>query len=81
NAPATGQTPNITSFTMLQSGAAQIKFAGIPGKSYLIQATTNIASPVWITIATNTAGTNGLFIFIDTDAPNYPSRYYRTAKP
>ena len=81
NAAGSGQTANITSFALQPDGSAKMKFAGIPGRNYLIQATTNIALPNWVTIATNTAGTNGLFIFIDNDAPNYPSRYYRTAQP
>jgi hypothetical protein len=81
NASPTGQTLNIASLIVQPGGAARLQFAGIPRRAYLIQAATNIVSPSWTTIATNTAGANGLFIFIDTDATNYPTRYYRTAAP
>lgn len=58
-----------------------VTFAGIPGRAYLVQAATNLVSPVWLTIATNTAGASGLFSFDDLDATNHPTRYYRSATP
>jgi hypothetical protein len=73
---------NITGMTVLGDGTAQIDFAGIPNRTYLIQAATNLTPVIsWTTIGTNTAGTNGLFEFIDLDATNFPTRYYRTAQP
>jgi autotransporter-associated beta strand protein len=73
---------NITSITTLTDGNKQMNFAGTPNRPYLIQATTNLAPPiVWATISTNTAATNGLFQYIDLNATNFDSRYYRTAKP
>ena len=39
----------------------------------IIQAATNLVSPNWISIYTNTPP----FTFIDTNAPNYSSRFYR----
>jgi len=60
-------------------GSKKITFAGIPGYNYIVQASTNITS--WIPVSTNTAGTNGLFIYIDSSAMNYPSRYYRSVSP
>lgn len=76
-----GQTLNIVSMAMQADGSAKLELVGIPGRNYLVQATTNLILPAWTTIATNAADTNGLFNFIDTNAPNYPARYYRTASP
>ncbi len=73
---------NLTGLTTLPNGSAQIGFAGIPGRSYLIQATTNLVPPItWTTLSTNVAGTNGLFQYIDLDATNFNARFYRTAQP
>jgi hypothetical protein len=68
--------------TTLGNGTSLISFAGIPGYSYLIEATTNLTPTiVWTILSTNTAGTNGLFQYNDLDSTNYPTRYYRTATP
>lgn len=76
------QSVNITGVTTLPNGTALISFAGIPNYTYLIQATTNLTPTiVWTTIATNMAGTNGLFQYNDLDSTNYPTRYYRTTTP
>ena len=71
---------NITGLLM-NNRLPTISFAGIPGRSYLIQAATNLGQPDWTTIATNTAGTNGLFQYTDAQATNFSNRYYRTATP
>ena len=42
--------------------------------TYIIQASTDLNN--WTPIATNVAG-SGAVLFTDTDAPNYPTRYYR----
>jgi hypothetical protein len=44
-----------------------------PLYSTIIQAATNLVSPNWISIYTNTPP----FIFTDTNAPKYSSRFYR----
>jgi len=73
-------SPNIVSITVHGDGTVTIVFAGIPGFSYLIQATTSLSLPIsWTTLATLTAGADGLIIFTDLNAPRYPVRYYRTA--
>jgi hypothetical protein len=62
-------------------GCARLTCAGLPGQTYRIQATTSLAAPQWTTIATNTTGLDGLFSFIDVNAPDYPCRFYRTSNP
>lgn len=39
---------------------------GVPGFSYVTQRATNLISPVWVNVATNTAGTNGVINANDT---------------
>jgi hypothetical protein len=48
---------------------------------YLIQATTNLASPVWTTIGASSADGQGWFNFTDLSATNYSCRFYRTSTP
>ncbi|WP_425500499.1 beta strand repeat-containing protein [Pedosphaera parvula] len=77
-----GPSVNITGLTKLADGNQEIDFAGIPGRSYLIQSTSDLTPPItWTILGTNSAGTNGLFNYIDLDATNHSARYYRTAKP
>jgi len=68
----------IAGLQMLPDSSTQVTGSGVPGQTYLIQATTNLTSPVWTTIATNTADTNSLFSFIDLDAKTCPCRFYRS---
>jgi len=65
------------------TGHMELHFSGNPGYSYLIQATTNVAPPiVWETLSTHVADlVTGLFQFIDTNAPAYPQRFYRSVQP
>ncbi|EEF59129.1 beta strand repeat-containing protein [Pedosphaera parvula] len=80
--PDNTQPSNITGINTTGDGNMQINFAGIPGRNYLIQAATNLTPSInWTTIGTNTAGTNGLFFYIDLDSTNFAARYYRTAQP
>jgi hypothetical protein len=78
-----GPSVNITGISTNGNGTVTIGFAGIPGFSYLIQATTSLSPPpiTWTTLSTNTAGADGLFQYTDLNATNYSSRYYRTATP
>ena len=69
----------ITSITQQPDGNMEIMSSGIPGATYWIQASTDLAA--WTTIGTNTADTNGIILFLDQNATNYTSRFYRTAAP
>lgn len=65
-----------TSFApQLSNGVYQVQGAGLPGKIYQFQASTNLTH--WITISTNTAAANGIFQFADTNAPVTPRRFFR----
>jgi hypothetical protein len=74
--------PNVTAIATLPDGNKQLGFAGIPHHSYLVHATTNLVPPMsWVTLCTNVAGNDGLWHYIDLEATNFPSRYYRSAMP
>ena len=61
----------------MTDGCMCMAFAGAPGQTSAVQATTNLFAPNWITLCTTNLGTNSLFVFTDADAPKYPSRFYR----
>jgi hypothetical protein len=73
--PATASTS--TNQITFNGGVPTLHLAGIAGRTYYVQASTNMID--WVAISTNVAGTNGLWQVIDTDATNYPLRVYRTS--
>ena len=66
---------------ILPNGHFHVGFAGIPGYTYTIQYSPNPSGGSWTTIATRTAGSNGLFEFEDPTEPTPSSRFYRTIYP
>jgi hypothetical protein len=72
----TGSGPNVVGVSVASDGSATVRFAGIPGVSYVIDASTDLVH--WDTMGSATAGANGLFEFVDPQAGNYTSRYYRS---
>ena len=63
------------SVAMLANGQVQLLFSGVPGQDYVIQASTNLAD--WIPISVLTAS-NGPLPFIDPATTNFAWRFYRT---
>jgi hypothetical protein len=62
-------------------GGFQFSVQAVTVQSLLIQATTNLADPAsWITLTTNFPA-NSSFVFTDTNAVNYPARFYRVLAP
>jgi hypothetical protein len=55
----------------------QLNFMGVPGSSYVLQATTNFVN--WTPLSTNTATTNSFMLF-DAQATNFPYRFYRVVE-
>jgi len=62
----------------MANGDVCLSFPTVPGQSYLVQATTNLAQPQWTTICTTNA-VSDLQVFVDVDSANYPCRFYRLA--
>jgi uncharacterized repeat protein (TIGR03806 family) len=59
----------------LTNGTVHLVFAGVAGKTYRVQGSTNLVD--WTALATNLAPA-GVFEFTDSSATNYPYRFYRT---
>jgi hypothetical protein len=54
----------------------------LSGTSSRLWVATNLYPPViWTPVATNVSGTNGIWQFTDTNASQYPVRFYRTSTP
>jgi hypothetical protein len=73
--------PTSSAIDLLSDHTARITSSGTAGATYLVQATSSLSTPAWTTISTNVVGTNGLSVFIDQNAPSYPTRFYRLAAP
>ncbi len=71
--------PEIVSWSALSNGQFQMLFSGLPSSSYIAQAATNLGT--WEALATNLTTTNGLWNYVDTNAPAWPQRYYRFSTP
>jgi hypothetical protein len=63
--------PFLLSGTNLQSGGFSLGGPGIPGCNFIVEASTNLVN--WQPLQTNPSP----FTFIDTNAANYPMRFYR----
>jgi len=66
------------SITATPDGPA-ITLSGSPDQTYVIQASLDMHN--WTDIITNATDSTGIFSFVDSDATNYPSRFYRGVAP
>ena len=69
----------IAPITRLSNHHMQLRFAGIPGKTYRIQSSTNLST--WVDLGTLIEDASGLLQYEDTNAPSFPTRFYRTVTP
>jgi hypothetical protein len=83
-----GTTPvatniNLTTASVLPGGSFQFAFTNIPGASFTVLTTTNLALPLasWTVLGAVTEVTPGKFQFSDPQATNNPQRYYRVKSP
>jgi fibronectin-binding autotransporter adhesin len=77
---------NISSIAAITPERIQILGSGIPGLSYVLEATLHLNAPIpWMPIATNSASGAGIYEFIDAYGDNgnliYPQRFYRVRWP
>lgn len=63
----------------LQDGNPAITLSGSTNQIYVLQASFDMKN--WTSISTNLTDSAGLFTFVDSDAKNYPSRFYRGVAP
>jgi len=66
--------PLFTGFEHLSDGRFALHVLAPSGPAYVIESSTNLIN--WLPIATNTSPAS-LFDFVDSDAPDYPERFYR----
>lgn len=64
--------PALTNLNLI-GGQFQFQLTGSIGSNYLIQATTNLTNPNWLSLRTNAAP----FTFTETNVNQFPQRFYR----
>jgi hypothetical protein len=69
---------SFTSAGFSANGAFQLGVSGLPGDSYVLQASTNLID--WTSISTNQIFSNP-FNLSDSNASNFPQRFYRVLEP
>lgn len=72
--------PDLT-LAYLGAGRYRVRFSASPGVAYGIEYSESLESPVWQSLGTRTANSNGLVEFIDTPGPNPRRRFYRAVSP
>ena len=77
--PANIPDASTVSIALQPDGTPAITLSGTPDQTYVLQASFDMHT--WTSISTNLTDSNGLFTFVDSDATNYPSRYYRGVAP
>jgi len=65
------------SVTNAPAGGVGMLADGQATSNYVFQATTNLGTPNWENLSTNAADVNGNLNISDSDATNFPSRFYR----
>ncbi len=70
----------IGGLTLLPGGGVRVRFAGIPGRTYRFQRTTDLMNPMWTTLATEPAPDHGIMEFTDPSPPPGQA-FYRTVAP
>ena len=78
NAAAGGLTANPPKITTLADGSVELRFHGIPGRTYQIQRSTDLNT--WATIGSRNADSLGALTFTDATPPQ-PSAFYRLSEP
>ena len=71
------QPMQFTSAGFATNGQFQLNFLGVPGQTYVLQASSNLVN--WVPLSTNTPVTN-LFQLMDPGAGNFQRRFYRALK-
>jgi hypothetical protein len=67
--------PTLLAVAHLTNGQFLLRLNGEPGRSYAIDASTNLSQ--WNGLITNSTGATGTLDYLDSTATNHPSRFYR----
>lgn len=81
--PDNAPTKNILSIQVVPNPSSHllIRFLGVPGRTYQIQAATTLDNPVWTPLDTEVADETGLYQYEDWEVDLYPTRFYRAVTP
>ena len=73
----------LTGMTAHLGGAFEISFTNTPGAQFMVLSTTNVTLPVsnWTILGEVPEVSPGRFQFTDTNAPAFPTRFYRVVFP
>jgi hypothetical protein len=73
----------LVNITALGSGNVQFSFNNLSGLSFTVLASTNVAAPLntWVNLGSAVEASPGTFQFTDTQATNYPQRFYQVRGP
>jgi hypothetical protein len=77
--PANIPDASTVSIALQPDGSPVITLSGSTNQNYVLQASFDMHN--WTSISTNLTEATGLFTFVDSDAQNYPQRYYRGVAP
>jgi subtilisin-like proprotein convertase family protein len=75
NGVLNGQAVRLAPTAIQSNGSFTLTLSGQPGKTYVIQASSDLAS--WVPVATNVTSVAGNFQFTDTNVVSFPYRFYR----
>jgi autotransporter-associated beta strand protein len=73
--------PKFSGIVKLAGGSIELSGSGATNVSYTVLASTNLSTTNWISIGTTGANGTGSFQFIDSNAPNFPHRFYILSGP
>ena len=75
------QSQNIVAVENIGNNGSLIQFQAIPGRTYTVQYTESLQTPVWQTLGTGMADATGAFGFTNTPGGGLPAGFYRSTYP
>jgi hypothetical protein len=70
--------PTFSGLSLIANGSFTMTLGGVPGRSHVIEATTNLTPPtVWVPLATNATDTNGLLSLTNSSVTDFPRHFFR----
>jgi len=64
-----------------ENGGMAIQFTGLPAQLFILQAHESMSRSEWTNVSTNRTAASGVGVLRDPDSENYPTRFYRIARP
>ncbi|PWU08282.1 MAG: hypothetical protein C5B50_29830 [Verrucomicrobia bacterium] len=74
-------SPLVSGVLRNSDGSVSLNFVSPPNSTNTVLVTTSLSAPVlWQPLATNPAGADGAWLYLDTSASNFPARLYRSMR-